>query len=487
MKKRLLTLAMTMATLAASAQIVIWNGDKKETGSDGGFWNRANPTVVDEDGNKVMKFTLKANPGGWDQEHHNAALPVDDADFKGLRRVTFRLKMADKRNVMVQLEGKDGAYNAKRIFWYDTPGEWQVMVYEYSVGPENDKITDTGNNVLAIWPYEETADGEGKTFYVDDIKLEGPMVNGVAVRSLADNSLTSRKVEITGSLSKGQYQNTWDVEWHTVAYDDYTTVTSKISADVCFLDLTGAAVSDGDSPQLRTKNPNLLILSPEDFYNTDNVIRWDGKKNTTPKMVLTDSYAFYTPIDFHADAVEVTRNLKAGINTLCLPFYVGEAEISSSCKIATYLSSTASAVNFAYADHADANVPFLATAVDADAETLSFTNKGVVNTPVALGTTFVGIYAQQSAENYYGINAEGKFQKGGSSALVKSFRAVLTSVPAAAPAISLIDGDATGINMVRGEGLSVDGAEACYNLQGQRVTKPAKGLYIVNGKKVMFK
>ena len=487
MKKRLLTLAMTMATLAASAQIVIWNGDKKETGSDGGFWNRANPTVVDEDGNKVMKFTLKANPGGWDQEHHNAALPVDDADFKGLRRVTFRLKMADKRNVMVQLEGKDGAYNAKRIFWYDTPGEWQVMVYEYSVGPENDKITDTGNNVLAIWPYEETADGEGKTFYVDDIKLEGPMVNGVAVRRLADNSLTSRKVEITGSLSKGQYQNTWDVEWHTVAYDDYTTVTSKISADVCFLDLTGAAVSDGDSPQLRTKNPNLLILSPEDFYNTDNVIRWDGKKNTTPKMVLTDSYAFYTPIDFHADAVEVTRNLKAGINTLCLPFYVGEAEISSSCKIATYLSSTASAVNFAYADHADANVPFLATAVDADAETLSFTNKGVVNTPVALGTTFVGIYAQQSAENYYGINAEGKFQKGGSSALVKSFRAVLTSVPAAAPAISLIDGDATGINMVRGEGLSVDGAEACYNLQGQRVTKPAKGLYIVNGKKVMFK
>ena len=152
------------------------------------------------------------------------------------------------------------------------------------------------------------------------------------------------------------------------------------------------------------------------------------------------------------------------------------------------MSSTASAVNFAYADHADANVPFLATAVDADATTLNFTDKGVVNTPVALGTTFVGIYAPlQSAKDYYGINAEGKFQKGGSSASVNSFRAVLTSVPAAAPAISLIDGDATGINMVRGEGLSVDGAEACYNLQGQRVTKPAKGLYIVNGKKVMFK
>ena len=486
--RKLFLLSMLFVATTGFSQVVLWNGDDKETGSDSGFWDRAEPTVIEEDGNKVMKFTLKANPSGWDQEHHNAALPVGDADFKGLRRVTFRLKMADKHNVMVQLEGKNGAYNAKRIFWYDTPGEWQVMVYEYSVGPENDKITDTGNNVLAIWPYEETADGEGKTFYVDDIKLEGPMLkDGAAIRTLADNSLTNPQVEITGSLSKGQYQNTWDGGWHMEDYDDYATVLSKISADVCFLNLTGAAVSDGNSPKLRTKNPNLLILSPKDFDNTDNVIRWDGEKNTTPKMVLTDSYAFYTPIDFHADAVEVTRNLKAGINTLCLPFYVGEAEISSSCKIATYLSSTAYAVNFAYADHADANVPFLATAVDADAETLSFTNKGVVTTPDALGTTFVGIYAQQSAENYYGINAEGKFQKGGSSALVKSFRAVLTSVPAAAPAISLIDGDATGINMVRGEGLSVDGAEACYNLQGQRVTKPAKGLYIVNGKKVMFK
>jgi len=75
---------------------VLWNGDDKEIGSDGGFWNRADPTVVEEEGNKCLKVTLKGNPGGWDQEHHNAALPVGDADFKGLRRITFRLKMAEK-------------------------------------------------------------------------------------------------------------------------------------------------------------------------------------------------------------------------------------------------------------------------------------------------------------------------------------------------------------------------------------------------------
>ena len=473
-----------LAAVTASAQIVLWNGDDKETGTDGGFWNRADPTVIEDGSNKCLKATLKANPGGWDQEHHNIALPVGDADFKGLRRLTFRMKMEDKHNVMVQLEGKDGAYNVKRIFWYDTPGEWQTMVYEYSVGPDEDKITDTSNNVIAIWPYEETADGEGKTIYIDDIQLEGPMLkDGAAIRTLADGSLTSKQVEITGSLSKGKYQCTWDGDWHTVDYDDYSLLLSKMSADVCFLNLTGAAVADGDGPQLRTKNPNLLILSPTDFFDTDNVIRWDGEKNITPKMVLDESYPFYTPIDFTATAVQVTRSIKAGINTMCLPFYVGQAEISTNCKIATYTSSTADAVNFTTADHADANVPFLATAVDAAATELNFTDKGVVNTPESFSEPFIGIYIPQSAEGKYGINNDGKFQKGASDATVKSFHALMTTIPAEARSIT-IDGISTGINNISVK----NPIQNIYNLNGVRVDKVGnKGLYIINGKKVIVK
>jgi len=48
-------------------------------------------------------------------------------------------------------------------------------------------------------------------------------------------------------------------------------------------------------------------------------------------------------------------------------------------------------------------------------------------------------------------------------------------------------GDATGINMVNGEGLKVNGSEVYYDLQGRRVLYPKKGLYIVNGKKVVIK
>lgn len=258
--KKLSLLGMLFAATICNAQVVLWNGDDKESNSDGGFWNRADPTVVEDDGNKCLKVTLRGNPGGWDQEHHNAALPIGDADIKGLRRVTFRLKMADKHNVMVQLEGKDGAYNAKRIFWYDTPNEWQVMVYEFALGPESEKITETGSNVLAIWPYEETAEGEGKTVYIDDIKVEGPMVNDRAVRALPDNSLTG-EVVVTGVIGKGTYQNTWSGDWHTEAYDDWALLAAKLAPTATKLDISGAGRWDEDLNVIKAKCPNIVIVT----------------------------------------------------------------------------------------------------------------------------------------------------------------------------------------------------------------------------------
>ena len=53
--------------------------------------------------------------------------------------------------------------------------------------------------------------------------------------------------------------------------------------------------------------------------------------------------------------------------------------------------------------------------------------------------------------------------------------------------LSIDGGDATGINMINGEGLKINGSDVYYNLQGQRVLYPTKGLYIVNGKKVIVK
>ena len=64
-------------------------------------------------------------------------------------------------------------------------------------------------------------------------------------------------------------------------------------------------------------------------------------------------------------------------------------------------------------------------------------------------------------------------------------RAYLTIAAGAPSFIGFGDDETTGINALNGEGFTVNGS--VYNLAGQRVAQPQKGLYIVNGKKVVIK
>ena len=49
------------------------------------------------------------------------------------------------------------------------------------------------------------------------------------------------------------------------------------------------------------------------------------------------------------------------------------------------------------------------------------------------------------------------------------------------------DGETTSIQVVNGSGLTVQGSDTYYNLNGQRLTAPQKGINIVNGKKLFVK
>ena len=71
----------------------------------------------------------------------------------------------------------------------------------------------------------------------------------------------------------------------------------------------------------------------------------------------------------------------------------------------------------------------------------------------------------------------------GDVAANKAYLAVPTG--ATAPTFFWFGGETTGIDMVHGAGLKVNGS--VFNLNGQRVAQPTKGLYIVNGKKIIIK
>ena len=80
---------------------------------------------------------------------------------------------------------------------------------------------------------------------------------------------------------------------------------------------------------------------------------------------------------------------------------------------------------------------------------------------------------------FYKVNANGSWCNAGTAYLK-----VANSVSPARGFFTLWNDEATGINAVT-ESKAVEGQ--AYNLNGQRVAEPAKGLYIVNGKKVIIK
>ena len=266
--KKLFLLATLFVSTVCNAQVILWDGTDKEVGSDGGFWNRALPTVVEEDGNNVMEFMLKESTSGWDREHVNFGLPLGDVDFKGLRRLTLRIKMSKQHNVQVRIvnDGKSVGYPFSRYAWCGNVDEWNILVFEFAEGPDADQLVDTGNTVLEIWPFEDSGDAlanGGEFVYVDDIKLEGPMVNGKSILSYEDNSLTG-EVTIAGVIGKGKYNNSWVNPWKEQFYDDYTLVAQKLAPTATKLIVKDAARWDEDWTAIKAKCPNIEIVTDTD-------------------------------------------------------------------------------------------------------------------------------------------------------------------------------------------------------------------------------
>ena len=121
-------------------------------------------------------------------------------------------------------------------------------------------------------------------------------------------------------------------------------------------------------------------------------------------------------------------------------------------------------------------------AVDASANLLAGTgdNEYEVGTQFADGDTYTAYILAKPADKDLGF-----YMLDDSDRTIAAHKAFL-AVPgeSQAPFFGFGGGDTTGINSVERGALSVEG---CYTLDGRRVENPAKGLYIINGKKVLVK
>lgn len=484
--KKIITFSFAlMASATMFGQTVLWNGEDYDISSKGDFWDRCNQEVVEnptKDGintsGKCLKFTITGN----DFEHSSAAkgLTCDAFDSK---RLSLMIKKDVSSNVRVEIKCNDVI--KKVVAWYDGAGEWRKLYFDFSTNEVEGTPTE-----ITIYPTTDNVDGE-QVVYIDNIQIEdAPKVGEALLGSISDGSL-SGNIKLTGAWLKGECQNA-DGDWQKVEYNDFATLAGKLNAGITSIDMRGTTTKDVDVNAMRDGHSNVLVFANE-AYDANNIV---ANKNCA-NLVLTNAQPFATPEDFTAEKVSITRQVYAGNNTLCLPFYVSMEELGAQA-IATYTGKEEkdgkTFINFDKKPHVDANIPFIAQ-FDEAKETLTFTNKGVVNTPAEMGNPFTGTYTPGSATDKYGLNANGLFQKGGETAKINAFSAylILTEVQAAKPILLAIGGETTGINAAT----IANGNETVkvYNLQGCLVATAkslndlhlANGVYIVNNKKVIVK
>lgn len=489
MKKITLCAIALMASATSFAQTTLWNGEDKQLGtSNTGVWDRCTPEVVENPSktgvntsDKCLKFTIT----GTDWNNGNTAFGLPTGTNFSSKRLSLKMKKDDNTNVRVELTFKDGENNnvyKKVVAWYDGAGEWRTLYFDFSTNNAPDAPTE-----IAIYPTTDNVDGE-KVVYVDDIQIEDlPKVGGTSLNDLADGSL-SGNIKLNGTWIKGECQNA-DGDWQKVEYNDFATLNSKLSADVTSVDMRGTVTKDADVAPF-FKNPNTIVYA-DVAYDYKNVVA----NGNAAKVELTDANEFAIPENFNAAEVSLTRNMREGINSFVLPFWVNPDELGAT-KLATYKKSEGNKVIFEVKDKTvgvNANTPFITCDVAAekagDGKTLNFKDKGFVATPTSFDdTAFKGVYAPRSAKDLYGIDKNGYLHKGGDGATINAFHAYYQG--AEAPAKISFEGEATGIDAVTTTSTSANGA--VYDLSGRRVAaslaaKLAKGIYVVNGKKVAVK
>lgn len=285
------------------------------------------------------------------------------------------------------------------------------------------------------------------------------------------------------------------------------------------VDLRGQSVVTSVTP---SSNPNCLYVLDEGAATPDGLTNNVIKGASAANIVLEDNtYGFSTPVDFKAEKITYTRtfdkfyNAGAGWTTIVLPFAATKVTNSAGILpwdvthrkfwLMEFSGESGSTVNFTTAPTPlEANTPYI-IALPGDVQgsfslegegkhTLTFEAENADVKADAKSTVtvskykFVGTMTNTgSLENIYALNGAGdKFQKG--TASVTPFRAYFAGTSAAATATSLgigFGGNTTGIAELKPSRKVED--NNFYNLNGQRVSQPKKGLYIVNGKKVVIK
>lgn len=434
----------------------------------------ASVSYVKEDGNKATAVesydadkrisTIKVSAPGAKDHIYYVKFAKSTTDYKGKMSIV----MGETPDLLSAATSTVGITTP-----VDGKADFQLLGFELGGDPIGDIfVTDV--------PYTEE-DGVVNLYKEQTITIFGAL--GAELGELP--------VVLTGTLKDGKLTANIGIAPVNVTVDivplDATSL--DLSSNTVDLENTSLAGMKADMT-----NSNLTIFLPEGTTGVDakekNVVVGTAASN----LSLTDGNDWGVTKDFTAAAVSYDRVFKTEPNyvqSFVLPFGF---TVPAGTTVAELSSVNGDNLVFKPVTTTEANKPYLVVTTDKD-----FINKltnvqvkattGADLTTTVDGVSHIGSYTAQNVANVYGY-ANGKFVKANTGS-VKPFRTyvkVAGDQQAAPMAFGVnIEGTVTGIN----NATAATAKEAIYNLQGVRVSGDlkhlTKGVYIVNGQKVVVK
>lgn len=314
----------------------------------------------------------------------------------------------------------------------------------------------------------------------------------------------------TGTLSAtfpGSWGNNYIQDWSNLN-GKYATKLVVTTAGAANYEISGKYTDETDitSSRIYDKTKCEVTLDPT------KAIHWvkitctnDGGESVT----FTDAYLVPTYLsesttptltDGSQAPVVLYRTITAGNwSTIVLPFDLPSDQITTvfgaGASVAEFTGGNESTLNFTTTltdSKMKANQPY-AIKVASDFSSKTISNVTIVSaTPTQNATKwdFVGNYTQDKTvpTNSYYFKDNALHKATNTHSKINGFRGYFTYTGGSTPAPSLnivLDGTITGIKNVTSNEESRN--DKFYNLSGQQVSQPAKGIYIKNGKKYIIK
>ncbi len=300
------------------------------------------------------------------------------------------------------------------------------------------------------------------------------------------------------AAKSGNHITITDTDVTDYADDAFEGQTGITYVDLSATSITGKIIDRTELPASAT-----VFLPASNDDNSEKNIVIAGVCND---LQLNDDVDFEIPSDFTAVKASLSRDFTSDLGkncTVCVPFALDDTQAAELGTFYTLSAHSENTITMESVDATEANKAYMFKPAKEtfSAEMVDVKKADPVRTTVS-SLSFLGTYQQITGLNstadfvYYCFmqtgEQAGKFVKITNAVDVNPFRAYM-ELPASESLARVLDlnfgeGGATGIGSLTPNPSSIgEGNVGVYDLQGRRVLYPKKGLYILNGKKVIIK